>query len=494
MAIDVLLTYPSDGIRLFTSMIPTGLASIGTVLRDHGFHVKIIDFNHYNRDFRVELKQLQPKVVGISGTTPTRKGSFLTAKIVKSVLPDVTVVYGGAHATFTAEETLNANPDIDYIISGEGEFSFLSLCNRIKYKQGVNISEIDGLSYRTCSGIKNNPQKRINDLSLLPIPDRTLLPYNYKVRMEFIGGDGDFILTSRGCPVACNFCAASRMFPGGVRLRPISQVANEVESIMQSRNITGLKLFDSTFTANRAHVVSFCNIIKEFKLKWECEIRADTVDFELLKIMHDAGCYYINIGMETSNSDLLKRIGKGISVKQVTDILGICKKVGILTKVFFTFGHIGQTYKQCLEDIDFINRNKIKIDFFAVTAGMRIYPGTRLEKSCKALGLLPENFSWSKPAHSLKNIMTGEGGDIPIVYQKDLGWFHFFKILIKLLARRAVCTPEFLLFMVRTNFISLFSILIKQCIFTWHRCRRAANHAIHYFSQSMHSKYLYKKD
>lgn len=468
MPVNVLLTYPSDGLRLFTSMIPIGITSIGTVLQQNGYSVKIIDFNHYSRDFRRDLLELRPEIIGIGGTTPTRKGSFLTARIAKSIFPDVPVVYGGVHATFTPEDTLNNIPQIDFIISGEGEQSFLSLCNKLLRGSTIGLDQIRGLCYRHERNIKCNPSLRIDDLTCLPIPDRKLLPYNYRVRMEFLDCEGDFIITSRGCPAGCNFCAASKMFPGGVRLRNIDQVGTEIEQILSNKKISGLKIFDSTFTADRNHVSNFCKLIKRFDLKWECEVRADTVDRDLLSEMKNAGCYYINMGMETSDQTLLKKIGKGINPHQVLSVLDMCRILGIKSKVFFTFGHAGQTYDNCMNDLEFIENNKSRIDFFAVTVGMRIYPGTRLEKTAFKTGALQTDFLWHRKIRSLKNLMVLEPGDIPVLFQKELDAHHLLKIIIKLFFKKTLCTPKFLLDMFIANTFSLFHFIYKQCKYTCH--------------------------
>jgi anaerobic magnesium-protoporphyrin IX monomethyl ester cyclase len=460
--IDILLTYPKDGLRLFQSMIPIGLVSIGTVLKKAGYRVAIIDFNHYENDFQRQIAVLSPKIIGIGGTTPSRKGSFLTAYLSKKVLPNSTVVYGGVSATFTAKEVLEKIPDIDFIIKGEGELSFLQLCDAIIRHSQVCFTEIPGLCWRTNTGSIENKPKRIQDLSVLPIPDRDLLADNYDLEMEFINGKGDFIMTSRGCPAACNFCSASRMFPGGVRLRPIGLVMNEIEYLVSRKKLAGIKLFDSTFTADRNHVENFCEQVKEFNLPWECEIRADTVDADLLKCMKESGCYYINIGLETSNQSHLNHIAKGITPQQVLDVLAIGKQYGIRSKVFFTFGHIGQTFNECLRDIKFIENNKANIDFFAVTVGMRIYPGTRLEKECKEKGILKSRFSWIKNSRTIKNLLVLEPSDIPILFQKQLGPFKLFVILALLFHKKLICTEKFLLRMVFENALGiLFSINLR---------------------------------
>jgi radical SAM superfamily enzyme YgiQ (UPF0313 family) len=472
MAIDVLLTYPSDGLRLFQSMIPSGLISIGTVLERAGYRVKVIDFNHYSRDFRSDLRELQPKVIGIGGTTASRMGSFLTARLAKRTLPQVPVVYGGIHATFTAEETLFAIPEIDYVIKGEGELSFLSLCDNLTGRSATGLESIPGLCRRVDGEVIENRPERIQELSLLPISNRDLIGHDYSLEMEFIGGRGDYIMTSRGCPAACNFCAAGRMFPGGVRLRPIPEVAVEIDYLLSRRNLQGLKLFDSTFTANREHVIQFCDMIQEYQIPWECEIRADTVDADLLKLMKHSGCYYVNMGMETTNPALLKRIAKGISPQQVLDVLAICKNLDIRSKVFFTFGHIGQTFRDCWEDIRFIEQHKGSIDFFGVTVGMRVYPGTRLEKESRAAGLLGKKFSWTRCAKSLRNLLLFEPNDIPILFQKDLGPVRLFILIVYLLKRKLICTESFLWRMMIENVRGLLKLAGMQLTYTSHRMNR----------------------
>jgi anaerobic magnesium-protoporphyrin IX monomethyl ester cyclase len=472
MPIDVLLTYPADGLRLFQSMIPLGLVSTGTVLKEAGYNVHIIDFNHYHRDYRRELLDLQPKVIGIGGTTPSRRASFLTAQLSKEVLPDVPVVYGGVHASFTAPETLRDIVQIDYVILGEGEYSFLSLCNHLTGKNNGSIATIPGLARRNNGEILVSRSQRIKDLSVLPVPDRDLLPHAYNMEMDFIGGQGDLIITSRGCPAACNFCAASRMFPGGAYYRNMDSIGTEIEYLLSRRQLTGLKIFDSTFTANREHALMFCNLIRQFRLSWECEIRADTVDYDLLKVMRDCGCYYINIGMETTSPTHLKRIAKGISPQQVLKVLAMCRALNIKSKVFFTFGHFGQTYQECLEDIQFMKKNKPIIDFFAVTVGMRIYPGTRLEKTCRESGNISRNFLWVKSAINIKNLLIFEPGDMPILFQKGLGPGHMLLLIINLFFKKLIGTEMFLLKMTFENTGRFITHLYLHLQYTWHRTSR----------------------
>lgn len=474
---DILLTYPAENINIFQYMIPLGLASLGAVLEKHGYRVKIIDFNRYKGDFQRDLCRLKPSLVGIGGTTSTRKGSFLTARLVKKTLPDIPVVYGGNHASFTAEDTLRHVPYIDYIIKGEAEFSFLKLADILTGKfsfpgeeKNISIRNIPGIAYRDKDEIIQTSPVRIDNIDELPIPARHLFEDTPLLTLDFFNIDADFIMTSRGCPVCCNFCSASRMFPGGVRYRSPENIKEEIELILSLHNVKGLKLFDSTFTSSKAHVENYCRIIKPYNLIWECEIRADDViDFQLLKLMRESGCRYIDMGLETTSETLLRKIGKKISISKAEHILEWCKKLDIKSKVFFTFGHAYQTREDIRNDLLYMKQHKDKIDFFATTVGMRVYPGTALESVAKREGLMLKNFSWASYRAHFSNLVLFEPGDVFIIKQKKLGLFFLFGIIVKLLLQNTALSPEYIYkIIIKQGSIRLLQSIFMQIRYTTH--------------------------
>jgi len=435
---DTVLIYPKENLSIFENIIPLGLATIAAVLEENGISVKIVDLTLYHGNLAKDLQKWQPSVIGIGGTTVTRKGSFNAAKLSKKVLPDTPVVYGGVHATFAAEDTLKNISEIDYVIKGEGEFSFLHLCKCIHEDKTEDIFSVHGLSYRRDGKIFHNRPKRINDLDKLPQPARHLFEDNYGLKLDFYDLDADFIMTSRGCPAACSFCSASKMFPGGVRTRSADLIKPEIEALLKNKDIKALKIFDSTFTAKREHVLEFCQMIKEFDLKWECEIRADTVDKELLTIMRDAGCCYIDVGMETVDPELLTNLHKNIDVEQLEQALLWCRELSIKAKVFFIFGHPGQRFSSCLKDLKYIRQNRKKIDYIAASIGMRIYPGTRIEAQARKSGIISEGFSWAKYKPPFSNYLMFEFGDVMVLRQKGLTTIHFMTLILLLVVHRLI--------------------------------------------------------
>ncbi len=469
---DVLLTYPAENIRLFESMIPLGIASIAAVLEKNHYSVKIVDFNQYKGDFRRDLESWKPKIVGVGGTTPTRKGSFLTARLSKEILPGVPVVYGGVHASFTAQDTLEHVQDIDYVVKGEGEYTFLALCEKFVRNRLVKICSLEGLCYRSDGVIQENRHARIHDLDALPIPARHLFDTGYSMALDCNNAPADFIMTSRGCPAGCSFCSASRMFPGGVRLRSMHSIKKEIDGILSNKPIRALKIFDSTFTANKSHTLDFCNLIRPYNLLWECEIRADSVDYDLLRQMKSAGCCSIDVGLETTNEKLLKKMGKNIKLQQIERVLSWCRDLDIKTKVFFTFGHLGQTYNDCVRDLSYIRKKRTDIDFYATTIGIRVYPGTALEKQLKKHHVLPKKFSWARFVPPLKNLILLEPSDVLLLEQANLSFFRLFTLIVRLCMQGTILSTNYIGKMIVQNVNGCIELIQAQFRYTRHRFER----------------------
>jgi hypothetical protein len=182
--------------------------------------------------------------------------------------------------------------------------------------------------------------------------------------------------------------------------------------------------------------------------------------------MKDAGCCYIDMGLETTNETLLKKIGKDISLKKVEQILDWCGKLDIKSKVFFTFGHIYQTPEDIKNDLAYMKQKKEKIDFFATTIGLRIYPGTALETIAKKNGLIPAGFSWANYKPHLTNQFLLEPGDVLILKQNKIGIPFFMLLIIRLLFQKTVLSPEYIIKIIfkqsATKLIQTFFLKIRQ--------------------------------
>lgn len=436
--IDVLLVNPKETGGFFERMPPLGLAYIAANLEKQGLSVRIVDFEIDNTSLTTWLEKLQPQFLGISGTTHTRFESFRLAQEAKKHNREIITVYGGVHATFTPVDTLQTIPVIDFVVKGEGEHTMVTLVDAVKHDRP--LEKVLGIAYRDGDGVcETKPAERIQDLDGLPKPAFYLLDMKkYALNMEFVNKKGISLITSRGCQAKCVFCSASRMFDYRVTTHSAARVLDELGFLFDTCNFQGVKIFDSTFTMKREHVSALCTEIIRHNLvfPWECEIRVGTVDEQLLTQMRDAGCYYVNFGIESASQKVLNTMRKGFTVKQAEELIDLCKKVGVKTKVFFSYGHIGETMDDVQKTFDFIEKHENNITTIASGAGVRIYPGTYLEKYARIHGLLPVDFQWSQPYDEPRLGGILQTRNVPVFIQPQLGYAELEDIALRIYRKR----------------------------------------------------------
>jgi anaerobic magnesium-protoporphyrin IX monomethyl ester cyclase len=432
---EVLLLHPAEGGKTFGNMPPLGMAWITSFLNSKQISTSLVDLQVSEITVESLMQAHAPRIVGIGGTSHTRFESFALARRVKSCDPSTLVVYGGSHASFTAEDTLRHIPDIDIIVRGEGENTFHQITERV-LRGNMNYDGVSGLSYRQDGTIIHRPAvERIQDLDALPFPYRDPQAIQrYDLRLEFLNVSAASVITSRGCPINCSFCSASAMFGTGLTFRSASNVVDEIEMLLREYHYGGIKFFDSTLTLNRRHVEALCAEIRRRRLTfpWECEIRVNGVSRELLRTMRSAGCYYVDFGVESANPRVLTTMHKGITLEQIENVFAWTKELGIFTKVFFTFGHIDETLDEARTTVDFMERNSKYISVAATGIGIRVYPGTEVERFARSMNYLEKDFSWASQFNDQNIESLGNDPLVPILIQPQFGWREFRKIEFRL--------------------------------------------------------------
>lgn len=436
---EILLLHPGEGERVFGGMPPLGLAWVASYLESKGYGVDIVDFQVDGRTVEDVIRGAKPGVVGIAGTTHNRYTSFDIARTAKGIDDRIFTVYGGSHATFTAEDTLRNVPHIDAVAVGEGEETMFEIAEYALRGKG-SLDDIRGMSFRKDGRVVHNPGRpRIEALETLPFPARHLMDIKkYDLTMDFLDVPGTSVMTSRGCPINCSYCSASAMFGVTLTLRSARNVVDEIEVLIRDFGFEGIKFFDSTLTLRKDHINSLCDEITRRKLKfpWECEVRVNTVTRDLLKKMQQAGCYYVDFGVESASPRVLKLMHKGITIEQVENVFKWTKDLGILTKVFFTFGHIEETLEDSFETIRFIDKHRGQITSPAVGVGIKIYPGTTVHRYAQKINCLPADFSWVEPYHDEKAAFLGGAPDVPVLIQPQMGYRELREIRYLLIKKK----------------------------------------------------------
>jgi len=412
----------------YNRYFPFGLASIGTFLKKAGCEVDLYDadyndspkhmdysllpkfypeylasFQNQSHPVWVEVKdtiaRVCPDIVGISIWTTYAASAFHVAKLCKQVNPHCVVVMGGPHATVKADEILKISSNVDYVVRGDGEITMLELVKQISSGLDSTLS-IPGLSFRDKNIIVHNPSRQItNDLELFPFPDRSLLMNENRYTSEDMG----LIMSSRGCPFACSYCATHTRT---VSYRPIDHIVDEIKLVKEKYGTTFFSFKDDSFTVNKKRVDRFCDrlLAERLNIHWECNTRVDLIDENLLRKMKRAGCNSIKVGVESGSERILKGMNKQITHEQVRNAANIFRKVGIHWTGYFMMGVPGETVDEIHQTLGLMY--EIEPDFASISV-YEPFPGTPmftegLEKKLVKHEMSLEDFFTILPNHYYK--------------------------------------------------------------------------------------------
>ena len=351
---------------------PLGLGYLAAVLEDKGFEVEIIDLNVESSTVLEEfLSRELPEVVGVSFVIGNVREAFVVVNKVKTDFPECFVVAGGPYASIMGEAMLIGHREIDSIVIGEGEFTFVELMERLRSKQ--NLKGVEGLIFRDGCKIRSNSSRDpIMGLDGLPFPARE------KLSMELYGENAGVLFTSRGCPFQCIFCSRS-VFGRRWRGHSPEYVLTEIEHLRKHHGISRLSFLDDNFTfdMDRSEKILDGMIAKKLNLGlyfWN-GIRVDSVTKGLLSKMKRAGCIAINYGVESADPEILARIKKGITLDQVDKAIRMTREAGMKANVFLMIGNPGDSVKVVDNLKKFFDR--VKVDGVHLSLATPI-PGTEL--------------------------------------------------------------------------------------------------------------------
>lgn len=428
----VLLVIPPNN-SISKEYLPSlGILYIAAVLKKNGIDVSILDCpieNYSCQDAINYINNNDFDLIGMTAVTDTRYNAL---KIICGIKKSKVVV-GGVHFTFCDIETLKKYKNILCVVRFEGEYTMLEIC------QGKELSSIKGITYRKGRKIIRNPDREFIDLDDLPYPARELIPMEkYTAKLE--GEDKTrctSIVTSRGCPNNCIFCANKAYWRRKVRFRNPKSVVNEMEFIVKKYGIRGFDIWDDTFTVSKDYVKKLCNEIlkRNLKIRFYARIRVDTIDEELLSLMKKAGCVAVSYGVETGSERILKRINKNITFEQVFRTAKIIKKLGLYSKAFFMFNHPTERYSDLIKTFKLMNLLKKKYNTRIEIGITTVYPGTDLEFYMKKQNKLKRGFEWNSYYNRLDRFL---GFQPTKVYYKNLNrififllYYLYFKLIFR---------------------------------------------------------------
>ncbi|MEO0092281.1 MAG: radical SAM protein [candidate division WOR-3 bacterium] len=380
----ILLIAPYSNIpKRNESLIPIGLLSIGGILRQNEYEVKVYNASFYVKDrfehTRRYLINFAPDIIGLGFPTDALESAISIAKLGKEINKNIVIIVGGIHPTAMPESTIKV-PYFDFLVSGEGEVTMLELVNAIT--TASDFRDIKGISYKTKEiTITTERRPEISHLDILPFDNRDLLIDFDKYPKQALGQ----IHTSRGCPYNCAYCSSSIIWKGKVRFRSTENVLDEMEYLYQKYQVRDFNFADDNFILEPARVSAICDgiIKKGLKVKWRCCARADVhkyFDWDILKLMYIAGCRNICVGFESGSQKLLDELQRGVRIEEVPIILEMMKNVGIKINADFIIGLPNETEATLNQTLELMKQVWKYTHALISVAIFKPYPGTVANK------------------------------------------------------------------------------------------------------------------
>ena len=311
---------------------PLGLAYLSAFLKERGFEVKLLDMQGLlmdSEELAKNIKAYDPDLIGITAMTPTVPEALKVATLARSTSSGARIVLGGVHPTLDPASVLT-NPDVDYVIRGEGEFAFASLAAALL--SGSRIDGIDGLSYKEKDGrlIIKDKAAMIRDINTLPMLDYEAFPIERYIEhnRHLRSIRGISMIVSRGCPFQCTFCAVHQTMGRTWRIKSPENVIKELLILKERHGIEGVWFKDSIFNLDKEWVKEFCRLMIEANsgIQWQALTRVDLINEEQIILMKQAGLTQLDLGIETGSPKSLIRLKKGITVEKIKEQVAIAKR------------------------------------------------------------------------------------------------------------------------------------------------------------------------
>ncbi len=313
-----------------------------------------------------------PDIVGLTCSTFNRGLVRETCQWLRATHPRIRIILGGVHASFMYEQVLR-DYGAHYVVIGEGEATLRDLCDALDTDHPLRA--IKGIAYLDNDKlVKTPPREPLKELDDLPLPD-----YSFAGELMRKSGMG-FIISSRGCPVQCNFCSTGSYWGQQVRTNSPRRVVDEMEALVATYGVKKIFFHDDTFNLGTARVRDICAEItsRGLNVQWGVSCRVTPVNQEMIDTMVAAGCRHICWGIESGSKEMLERIGKKITQEQIRNAFQLCKKhLGTITVGAFTMvGNPGENAETIAESVQFIN--SLTMTDPPSTAILYILPGTKL--------------------------------------------------------------------------------------------------------------------
>ena len=403
----LLVVYNNDS---FIHWFPQGMAYIAAAIRhEHEVTIYNQDWHHYpDEHLNAYLNENKFDVIGVSvigGYYQYRKLLKISEAINNSKNRPFYVI--GGHGPSADPPFFIKKTKADAVVIGEGEETIKELLSAVQ--NNTSFYNVKGIAYPDGEKtITTSPRPLIKDIDTIPMPAYDLFPVQYyRLVREPRTTNSDFVmpvLTGRGCHFKCNFCY--RM-DAGLRERKNANIINEIKHLQKEYNINYFAFSDELLMSSKKRVVSLCqDFIKEgLNIKWNCSGRLNYASPEVIKIMKQAGCVFINYGIECYDDNMLRKMKKCLTTEQIRIGIENTLNEGLSPGFNIIFGNIGEGAEELQKGVDFL----LKYDDGAQLRTIRPvtpYPGSPLYDYAIEKGMIKDCEDFYENKHTNSDLMS----------------------------------------------------------------------------------------
>ncbi|MHA2282351.1 MAG: B12-binding domain-containing radical SAM protein [Promethearchaeota archaeon] len=346
---------------LFDNHPNLGILYLAAYLREkvQGIKVHYLDVHLSLKEHIKLLERIQPDIYGLSFSTMKEQDAFTTLRAVKERFENLPIICGGPYPTVMAEKIVKDHP-VDVCVKGEGEITLVELVDFFQGKR--RLDDVSGIVFKR-DGLVVTTDKRvvIPNLDAIPFPAWDLIDFKkYSGNYQFMAKPSTVMITSRGCPFDCVFCANAvwRLSKPWLRLRSPENIGEEI-ALLYEIGIREISIRSDEFNPVLSWTIDVCREIHKLGLKdlfLQGNIRADKLTDELVQEMKRCNFWLVQIGIESGNQRTLDGIGKKITLEKVVEACQLFKSYGIKVYGYIMIYHAweenGTFCYETPEDVD----------------------------------------------------------------------------------------------------------------------------------------------
>ena len=381
---------------------PLGLAYLASYLKEKIGFDNIIIVDKVTNPIKSILKQ-NPDIIGISSCTSEFEKAKQIAREIK-IRKNIPIILGGPHITVLPNLLTNS---FDIGVIGEGEETLKEIMENFLKNKKLELKwlkKIKGICYHANNEIKINKRRElIKNLDSIPLPNRDLFDMEgYYLKPRRAGATAKLsrathIITSRGCPYRCVFCASSAFWKG-IRFSSAERVVEEIKLLVKKYKVEEIAILDDLFPADLERLRKIVELLEENnllgKIKFAALTRVNLMDDERCALLKKMDVTILSLGFESQSQKVLSYLKNNTTtIEQNQKAMEIAKRYGFDVSGFFMIGAPNETKEDMLKTLHFIKSNPM------ISAGVCTvtpYPGTVLWEYAKSRGLVSDNMNWEK--------------------------------------------------------------------------------------------------